>query len=1105
MIRQYFKFVAYFYFLFVASAHAQQPDSGYPVPPISAGSWNAVAEDTSGGFAYLVKHYPLASHDQWEVYKINLASGANTVVATSALDGTTFSTPKILFRGNMLYWINGTDKQVVGFNLSTNTIAWTRPLDRIYDMAFSSTGDTLFVAGDFFQLGSQFNRSIGALNRFTGAVLPWDPSGGGVQDFGVVKCLQLYSNKLFVGGKFSVAGKNNLVQIDIASQGIQTWAPNPNDTVSDLQLAGNRLILGGSFTTVNAQARSFLAAYALPGLSLLSTAIFNATADNAVKQVEAYNGTLFFSGIFTNLCGQPRSHLGSFVLSSNALSSWNPGLLSSTSSLTRIRNRLYITEQGSWNMQVYCLPPPQPASFTTAPANVCAGQQGLVFSVSPALYAGTYNWTYSGTGASISGNGTSVSVSFSANATSGNLSAFPVADCGTTGVPRSTAVNVNPLPGALAGADDTLTCYQPSLVLSATSPASNVSFSWSGPANFSATGQTTSTPNHLPGDYSVQVTDIASGCSSFDTLHIAIDTVAPNVSLPAQPAYITCTAPALLDGNSTTGNVSITWRDVNDTGFTYHPDPYTTAALSNFYMIVQDLHNGCRDSLPFQTTDFRTPPDFLLLSHPLPIGVTPVDTITCAHTPVVLLGGSDTANTSFAWKALASGDTFPNPASLVAPGGYRFFITRSDNGCIDSSLLVFIAQDSTSPNLSLVTPNALLTCSNSTALLDAQSLNSNTTLAWTGPNSFSSADPALVSDTGWYAVTATWNSNGCSTTDSLHVGYLPLILVNAGNDTTVCPGAAVTLQATIAGNISNPFYNWSTGSTTSSTVVSVTDTTAFVVDISNSQGCSGSDTVIVIIPPPLHDSLAVFQACDGSNTGTIQAHFAGGVPPYQLSIDGGSFSGSTVFSNVPFGVHVITLRDMLGCTRTDTAEINAYSNLPQPLFLVASNTMLGDTIVLVDISNPRPDSVQWLLPPGAQIVGGTNFSPEILLPDTGNFFITLRAFFGSCVLDTTKLIHNGPVDTTFATAQNQNGIDSLALYPNPNNGQFTVTVDLFKKQNVLLQVFDGLTMLHFQQLIISSDHIVLPVGLPSALPDGTYLLRVVGEYDVRHLVFILHH
>ena len=88
----------------------------------------------------------------------------------------------------------------------------------------------------------------------------------------------------------------------------------------------------------------------------------------------------------------------------------------------------------------------RPAAFTSAPATVCQGSAGIVYTV-PDFPGNTYNWSYSGAGHTINGTGNSVTIDFSAVATSGTLSVTATNACGTSPA-RTTNVTVSPLPVA---------------------------------------------------------------------------------------------------------------------------------------------------------------------------------------------------------------------------------------------------------------------------------------------------------------------------------------------------------------------------------------------------------------------------------------------------------------------------------------------------------------------------------------------------------------------------------------------------------------------------------------------------------------------------------
>ncbi len=99
------------------------------------------------------------------------------------------------------------------------------------------------------------------------------------------------------------------------------------------------------------------------------------------------------------------------------------------------------------NFPVTVNPLPGPAGTISGTTQVCQGQGAVSYSVSPIAFATGYVWTYGGTGATINGAGTSVTITFSPEATSGNLSVYGTNSCGNGTASPNFPVTVNPLPG----------------------------------------------------------------------------------------------------------------------------------------------------------------------------------------------------------------------------------------------------------------------------------------------------------------------------------------------------------------------------------------------------------------------------------------------------------------------------------------------------------------------------------------------------------------------------------------------------------------------------------------------------------------------------------
>jgi hypothetical protein len=95
--------------------------------------------------------------------------------------------------------------------------------------------------------------------------------------------------------------------------------------------------------------------------------------------------------------------------------------------------------------------PVQPGVFTSSDDQVCQNESGVAYAVANDVTV-SYNWNYSGTGATINGSGNAVTVDFSILATNGTISVTTTNGCGTSS-PLTLDVTVNPMPTITLGTD----------------------------------------------------------------------------------------------------------------------------------------------------------------------------------------------------------------------------------------------------------------------------------------------------------------------------------------------------------------------------------------------------------------------------------------------------------------------------------------------------------------------------------------------------------------------------------------------------------------------------------------------------------------------------
>ncbi len=1027
---------------------------------------------------------------------------------------------KMHYSNNSLYTNDSETFQA--FNVPAYSSVWTHS-------AIAAAGQTIVASAirndSIFMITEDNAVAVGCQlveirNRNTGAQIPFSTvdcsSFINGYFYGDVISAKVVGNKLYLAGGFSVYdGSSTLVDENIACINLINGQVIPlgfavNDTVRDMKFYNNRIHISGDFTSVKGQTRNHYALLDLAGNLQSGTPSF----DDVVEKIEPYDNYLLAMGKFTAINGNTVNPWADYVIkavkmNSNTIMNWSMPYFYAAGfgnfMLERSRNRLFGSNRSfnGYYLDAFCLPPVKTTSVISTPTTAfCAPNNNLSFSITPFTYANSYNWTYTGSGATITGTSNIISINFGTGATSGKLKVCALSSCGSVSDTLSLNITIYPRPNISASlVDDTLNCFKPKVPLLGNSTTPGVGYAWSGPSAYSSIQQNDSTGYYNSGVYTLTVTTLATGCTSTASVLVRIDTIKPNVTLPSGPYLVGCGTNSLivLNGTSTTTPTTLWWKNVANTTYTSNP---ASVSLGNYFLEVRNTYNGCKNiSSIITVSSSAAPPTLTLTTHTFSLSSLSVDTITCFKTSVTLSVACTPTNCTVVWKDMSTKTITSNPITVYGGGNQMPIVTRPDNFCVDSSKIVFVDQNITKPNISILTPNPNINCSSSTATLNAAFSPTPATAVWTGPSSFSSANPAVTGVQGIYYFTVVRSDNGCSKKDSVNVGYSNTLVVDAGNDTTICKSSLANLSAVVLGTVSSITYSWSTGANGQSISVNPALTTTYIVTANGTAGCTGKDTVVVNIPADMQDSIVTAKGCTGNN-GSLTIYVKGGISPYKYSVNGSPFTAQITYSNLPFATYSVSIKDSIGCILNTTATISQNSSLNSPVFIASTQNFKGDTVVFIDLTIPKADSVKWVLPSIASIIGGDMFSPVVVFADTGSFPITEQAFYGTCITSTTKIIKIMPWDSAYATLSNNNGIKTLNLYPNPNNGQFTLQIEFYKRQNASVQIWDAQPQKHFQQNFLNTDIITLPVNV-SSLQNGTYVLRVTGEYASKHFYFVI--
>jgi hypothetical protein len=160
-----------------------------------------------------------------------------------------------------------------------------------------------------------------------------------------------------------------------------------------------------------------------------------------------------------------------------------------------------------------------------------------------------------------------------------------------------------------------------------------------------------------------------------------------------------------------------------------------------------------------------------------------------------------------------------------------------------------------------------------------------------------------VHQNGNYSVEVT-NEYGCSKEDDINVIFRHNPIVNLGNDTSVCNGVSLKLDAGTQGIE----YFWNTGATSSSITVSSAGT--YNVFVTNGEGCIKADTITVSMNGQLPTTQGINIVNNGVNTFTFSPVNPQNVLGYEWDFGDGSPHEYTMTATHPYanpGNYIVVL------------------------------------------------------------------------------------------------------------------------------------------------------------------------------------------------------
>ncbi len=238
---------------------------------------------------------------------------------------------------------------------------------------------------------------------------------------------------------------------------------------------------------------------------------------------------------------------------------------------------------------------------------------------------------------------------------------------------------------------------------------------------------------------------------------------------------------------------------------------------------------------------------------------------------------------------------------------------------------------------------------------------------------------------GNYQLTVSDNYN-CSTVISTTLVDPPVLTSTASATDATCNGTNDgTAAVTVSGGVAPYKYFWSDFSF--SQTISQASAGIYTVLVTDSFGCSVTNTVTVGEPAEIELAATVSSPSCGGNDGSVDVTVSGGNSPYEYLWSSGDTTQDLI--NVPAGTYTLTVTDASLCTNTITATVALIQDSLVASFTINNNVCLGEPMNIVNTSSNVSGQLFYFWDFGNG-TSSTNLTPVYTYPSAGTYVLSLR-------------------------------------------------------------------------------------------------------------------
>ncbi len=307
---------------------------------------------------------------------------------------------------------------------------------------------------------------------------------------------------------------------------------------------------------------------------------------------------------------------------------------------------------------------------------------------------------------------------------------------------------------------------------------------------------------------------------------------------------------------------------------------------------------------------------------------------------------------------------------------------------------------------------------------------------------------------GTYFVYVT-DSRGCETTAFSKVSQPTEIKILSKINNPICYDSSDgNISVQISGGTAPYTYAWSNGTVSQNlTNVKAGRYTLIVTDANN---CSWSESFLLTNPDKLIIELGGDRTLCKNQKLTLSPEVADPKTTFSWTSTNGFSSQKSKVTLDKVGIYNLQITDSKGCQATDQLKIEKDNTTISSEMVVSSQVFVNDTIVIVNISSPHPDSTQWLVKDdkSIKIVEQTEHLIKVIFFEEGQYSLGMRSHKNNCFQDVTKNITVLRAENNHFIEIGETTIKNFLIYPNPSSGTFDLKVELAHEGSIRLRLVD---------------------------------------------------